>query len=791
MNIKFWIKNIITCFTVLFLFCLLIRIIEFNILPDTLAHISINTTSLLIGIIKDVVFISLFSIIIGSIFIIKWKYNRLTKIFGLMLMTKILLIQIGLVVYFCIMKENLGSSIFLLTSNEIITILGNEKIKISLFIISIFGIFLTTKFLYNLLIKKLEHTYLISVFSSIFFVSLLINFISLKKCNEYEKNRLNAFLISSFKGYNIRNNIDANISPKDFKNLTAKFFDNRPFQKNYPIFHPIKDEDYLSKELKKLYQKPPNIVIMMIESLSTDLVGHYGHKTGKLMPFLDSLSKQSLYFPNFLSTAERTHNVLPASLASLPNAPEGYNMMNLEYPNQYSITNLLKRKYISRFYCGVDLHYFRMLDYMNFLQTDCVEHKWDVKISDPTVENEWGEMDGKIFQQSHLDLERLNTNKPILDMFLTISTHHPFIIPNQDKYIDLVKKRISKSGRITPYKSKILELSKEFSTFTYLDEKLKNYFNTWKKKKDFNNTIFFIYGDHGFEHCINHNIDKYRIPLIVYSPNIKNPKINFDYYSQLDIAPTIFQFLRKNYFPELPNKVPFVGKNLKFNTTNRNNRVFIFNSLEFINNAALWSNYFYHNNELFYINSDKSLSPSNKSKSWISNQLKLYNLFSNYVTFENKILPHSEYKKNVPFKSFQTIKNKKFYTKHLKTKDQIIDIGNNITWKNKWKKIKIDVSLKAKFKTKKDIANFITVTTSCENLLKDSNDLVFWFSQKFIQKEKFKKNTWIKMETKLTIETKNLLKQIINHNVFKYYLLNINNNPIRIKDVNVHLSYTN
>ncbi|MFN6083299.1 MAG: LTA synthase family protein, partial [Fluviicola sp.] len=194
----------------------------------------------------------------------------------------------------------------------------------------------------------------------------------------------------------------------------------------YTVFQPLSDSSALSPYFKDS-DKKPNIVFVIVESLSSELIGENGKQTGQLMPFLDSLSQESLFFPNTLSTAERTHNVLPATLCSLPNSVDGTVFQQIEYPNHWSLMSLLKKDYFSRFYCGVKMEFINMQGFMRFQKTDLLSEKWseENRKDSARIKASWGFPDECIYRQSEQDLEEIKTNKALFDVFLTISSHDP------------------------------------------------------------------------------------------------------------------------------------------------------------------------------------------------------------------------------------------------------------------------------------------------------------------------------------------------------------------------------
>src|SRR5690606_30188967 len=85
----------------------------------------------------------------------------------------------------------------------------------------------------------------------------------------------------------------------------------------------------------------------------------------------------------------------------------------------------------------------------------------------------------------------------------------------------------------------------------------------YAKRDDFNNTIFIITGDHAMpEIPFQEKINRYHVPLVIYSPLLKAPK-SFKYYiSHFDIAPSILAFYKQNYRLKTPDQVTWLGNGL-------------------------------------------------------------------------------------------------------------------------------------------------------------------------------------------------------------------------------------
>ncbi len=96
-----------------------------------------------------------------------------------------------------------------------------------------------------------------------------------------------------------------------------------------------------------------NIVLIMVESLSSDFLGYFGNQDG-LTPVLDGLIDKSLFFTNFYATGTRTTRGLEAVTLSIPPTPGRSIVKRIgRETNQWSLGNVLDQKgYQSYFIYG-------------------------------------------------------------------------------------------------------------------------------------------------------------------------------------------------------------------------------------------------------------------------------------------------------------------------------------------------------------------------------------------------------------------------------------------------------
>jgi len=108
----------------------------------------------------------------------------------------------------------------------------------------------------------------------------------------------------------------------------------------------------------------------------------------------------------------------------------------------------------------------------------------------------------------------------------------------------------------------------EIACLLYADQSLKKLFNHFKKRDDFNNTIFIIMGDHGagvYRHLAK--INAHRIPLIIYSELLKKEGQFKGVCSHLDVLPSLLRLLESNFNIISPALEPFIGEGLDTSKT--------------------------------------------------------------------------------------------------------------------------------------------------------------------------------------------------------------------------------
>jgi phosphoglycerol transferase MdoB-like AlkP superfamily enzyme len=394
----------------------------------------------------------------------------------------------------------------------------------------------------------------------------------------------------------------------------------------YPFLRKDDTPDILGKYFNTGTQKP-NLVFLIVESLGRAYSGE-GAYLKSFTPFLDSLENHSLYWENVMSTAGRTFEVLPSVFGSMPYGTSGFAEMGPDMPEGMSLISLLKeRGYESRFFYGGDASFDNMKMFLNKQHIDYVIEEKDFgpeykKMPVNSGNFTWGYGEKDIFKKGFEILANAGS-KPRLDIYLTLAMHDPYRIPDQDYYNERVEKKFITFKFNEAQKREYRKYLPNYASVLYFDDALRSFFDTYQKRKDFRNTIFIITGDHRMSSPpISTQIDRFHVPLIIFSPMLKSTARFSSVVSHLDFTPSVVAFLKRNYGMSFPAFVPWIGQGLDSLKTFRNTRSvpFIRTKNEIID--YIDRDYFIVNNQLFKVSENLSLDKLTDEKKLIEIQRK-------------------------------------------------------------------------------------------------------------------------------------------------------------------------
>ena len=163
-----------------------------------------------------------------------------------------------------------------------------------------------------------------------------------------------------------------------------------------------------------------------------------------------------------------------------------------------------------------------------FLKKNNIDRIYSYDDYDPEAEqSNWGVCDNYLLQYAAQTFDSCAT-QPFLGVIMTVSNHQPYIIPES------FERRSEKDRE---------------AAVEYADYSLMKFFETAQKSEWYDNTIFVLVGDHGRDYVKSYTppVSYFHIPLLFYSPTLVKPGTNPNFASQVDIYPTLMDFLNISF----------------------------------------------------------------------------------------------------------------------------------------------------------------------------------------------------------------------------------------------------
>jgi phosphoglycerol transferase MdoB-like AlkP superfamily enzyme len=265
---------------------------------------------------------------------------------------------------------------------------------------------------------------------------------------------------------------------------------------------------------------PPNIVLIIVESLGKEYIGSYNGGKG-YTPFLDSLMGCSEVFDHAYSNGKKSIEGIPAILSSMPT------WMQTPYLSSYYQSNYLDGigKYLSKMGYETSFYHGGKNGTMSF--DNYIALSEGGKYFGKNEYTNQGDFDGHwgIYDKPYLHYfaDELSKKKtPFFSTIFTLSSHHPYPLTEEDR---------SKFAKGTlPIHASI----------GYVDDALREFFAYAKNQDWYSNTTFILTADHSAENETSYyqsSQGKFEIPLLVFHPRNPMGIRNETTVSQIDILP--------------------------------------------------------------------------------------------------------------------------------------------------------------------------------------------------------------------------------------------------------------
>jgi len=338
-----------------------------------------------------------------------------------------------------------------------------------------------------------------------------------------------------------------------------------PTNPDYPFLHRDQTPDTLGPYFNPASSQPPHLVFIVVEGLGRTFSGPDAAR-GSFTPFLDELAGRGLYWSNFLANQGRTFGVLPSVFGSLPFGEKGFSALGARMPPQAGLLNVLKRQgYALRFYAGSDADFDNERAY---LQQQGVEKIVDIDGFGTGYRrnpySSWGYDDSELVSRVIADGPvAVSNSQPTVTVIQTMSMHTSYRFTGQDAYRRRLAQRLDALGIAEADKAAYRAFADIYATVLFTDDALRRYFEAARKAPGYENTVFVITGDHRLpEIPMDSKIERYHVPLIVFSPLLRQPARIRAVSSHLDITPSLLAFLAHGYGLQRPEQAAWTGAGL-------------------------------------------------------------------------------------------------------------------------------------------------------------------------------------------------------------------------------------
>lgn len=773
-------KILLNCYefiptTLLFLIIVLImRGVETILILD---KITLNAEIICRGFVTTLIMFCAFSICTFPLYFgIRLKSKKLSIIVTSIIYSLVFLFELSATIYSIQTGMLLGVEIFLRPFSETWQTIGSFM-NIWLVLVFVFVIIACFIFASFLLVKRKWNKIVIICLSSIiiFFACcycLLPTMLrphhkNIPAVKNFITNKTNYLLANSIEYYRMNKemnngqNKDKNKKreiPYDEDKINEFLKDHPEWEvpdKHYPLERKNNPDNNIGHFFVKSDNIKPNIVLIIVESLGKEFADLNNYDVS-FTPFLDSLANTGLYWENCLSTTPRSFGAVPALTGSVPFGNRGFQIGIM--PAHNSLLSVLRNN-------GYTLNAFQSADFsFDGIGEFLTENKIDYlspfysqaeKDKDVHIRTNWGYNDSVMFNKSIGYLNEYALNKATFNLFITIQMHEP-LSENNPYFINTIKKTKKMLDKLQPNIRKKIPYADNFlASVLFTDNALNNFFNQYKQREDFNNTIFIITGDHSSGKNCKIPIDYYHVPLIIWSPLIKENKKFSALVSHNDLTPSIVALLQKNFNFKAPEYVHWVGQELDTNINFTSNQKTTFLSYGREDRSFLYQDLFLEEGIVSkIINNCYSLKEDNYNLKSITEKLNSYMYVDKYTYVNNRLTKYPIYTNSKNQKLREIFLPDSIYMCFTKDTVKYPIFSNQVFKKSELKYINILMTFKVYIikKLYLDWAPELIIDISNQ----DKNIFHSYYSyEKYIVNNKTETKKWLNVEVskKINVET--------------------------------------
>jgi len=293
-----------------------------------------------------------------------------------------------------------------------------------------------------------------------------------------------------------------------------------------------------------LQQNPPNVVFIMMESMSNYFLSLHDRENLNLLGSLEDILPECIRYTYFLPAVSSTIYSLECLLVKNVMEPISHSVYVNRQMETSSVKPFKEKGYQATFITGSKLGWRNMDKFIPRQYFDQVEGLANLEYHiKNTTSSDWGAYDEFLFERIH-DILNEQTGKPQFVFGMTTSNHPPYTLPNTYHPLPVNVPENLKYA----HTSGSSFTKKHLITYQYANDCLGNFIKRIKASPLGENTIIAITGDHNaravFDFSDMNPIDKYAVPFILYIPEKYKQTIGtYDtdcFASHKDVFPTVY-----------------------------------------------------------------------------------------------------------------------------------------------------------------------------------------------------------------------------------------------------------
>jgi phosphoglycerol transferase MdoB-like AlkP superfamily enzyme len=307
------------------------------------------------------------------------------------------------------------------------------------------------------------------------------------------------------------------------------------------------DRELSAGPQKLQFERPPNIVFIMLESLGASRLSIHNNPL-KTSPNLDMMAHEGWFFRNFYVPVSGTSRTVFASITGLPDVSTVKTATRNPFITKQRIVLNYLTDHEKFYFIGGNAGWANMSALIHNSIKDIHLYQED-SFTEPLVDV-WGISDLGLFREVDRVLASQPKDRPFFAFIQTAANHRPFTIPEENEGFqvdNLPEEEVAQHG---------FRSTAQYNAVRLLDFNIGQFLEMARHSGYFEDTIFVVYGDHNnritttphmepFYELLD--LDGLHVPFIIYAPKYLQPRVVEDATSLVDVVPTIAGWLGVDY----------------------------------------------------------------------------------------------------------------------------------------------------------------------------------------------------------------------------------------------------